>query len=78
MLNEFDLEDFDILPKVPLSDVPKNSYIKVFGDIFKYLYIDGIHAECEDKDGRTVFMKTWTLVQPLKHKDADKPIQFKP
>jgi hypothetical protein len=78
MLNEFDLEDFDILEPICIVDVPKNSYVKYFGDIFKYFGSDGLHAECEDIiSGRQVFLKTWAMVYPLKHKDMDKPIPFK-
>lgn len=78
MLNKFDLEDFNILQPIPIVDVPKNSYIRYYGDIFKYLHSDAVHATCEDMDGRTVFLKTWAIVYPFRHKDADKPIPFNP
>lgn len=79
MLNEFDLEDFDILEPICIVDVPKNSYIKYFGEVLKYHGNDGFHAECEDVVfGQSVFLKTWAMVYPLKHKDIDKPIPFNP
>lgn len=75
MINEIDISDmkalyelqygqlFKLAPQDAVS-VPPESEEFTFGDVFKFLGIDGMYSKCTDSNGTTHHFAAWTKVIP--------------
>lgn len=75
MISEIDISDmkalyemergthFKLAPQDVVS-VPPDSAEFVFGDVFKFVGIDGMYSKCIDSNGLTHHFAAWTKVVP--------------
>lgn len=71
MLNEHDLKDWEKGEVTELYKVPNNTYVQDVdtGWIVKFFHCDGMYSYCHDLNGKTVHLKAWAKVYPLKEKN---------
>jgi len=76
MLNEHDLEDFDVLPVRELYKVKPRSYIKLpwmdgtgSDEVLFFDHIDGMYSYCLNMKNQVVHLQAWAEVAPLVKKD---------
>jgi len=68
-----------------LYDVPRNSKIKVVGDVkippaapiieeqevLNFSHVDGMYSYCTNKDGQVVHLAAWTEVEVIDDKNTE-------